>query len=623
MHHDPNPISPPAPLVDVDGSDLQLPSTILSEGEPLGARAPAPSTEETSGFACRYEIHNLIGKGGMGEVRACRDRVIGRDVAIKRIRADRVAQGAGRFLREARIQGQLEHPAVLPVYDLGAASDGDPYFTMKRVRGQSLAEVLCAKREGAPDTMSERRLLTLFSQVCLAADFIHARGVVHRDLKPANIMLGRYGEVYLLDWGLAKIVHREDADPEGTLSAGLAGGTLDGVVLGTPGYMAPEQLRGESASVDHRADVYSLGAILFELLSGEPLHAGGNMEERVLSTLRSDGARPSGRGAEIASELDELTARATRLDPEQRLPSAKAMSDAIEAFLDGARDAQRRRELAHEHVERARAALAASFDEGADEPAERALAMRAVTRALGLDPENPDAIRTLMQLLTQPPRETPPAAEEAFRDAKGRMVRAATRATIGVYLAYILYVPFPFILGVRSFAAFAVLACGTLSCLCVAVHQVTRARRLEDARLHLSAAALTAALSTVVFGPLILVPTLAMGVCLAYTAAFPAHWVRGTVVCCFSFAAPFVLHLAGVLPDTLRITEDAIVTGAWLMAFPTVPTAVFLVISHVAIIATGCWYVAHTQSQHDEARRALHVQAWHLEQIVPTPATAR
>ncbi len=184
--------------------------------------APAGSLALQS-FETRYQPGELLGEGGMGEVRLARDARIGREVAVKTMRREIGARGESRFLREARVQGQLEHPAIVPVYDLGVTRDGETYFTMKRVRGRSLDSILEALAAGELDTVAEftrRRLLTAFSQVCLAVEFAHARGVLHRDLKPANIMIGDFGEVYVLDWGLAKV---RDLDELPASSADLAG----------------------------------------------------------------------------------------------------------------------------------------------------------------------------------------------------------------------------------------------------------------------------------------------------------------------------------------------------------------------------------------------------------------
>ena len=258
-----------------------------------GARAALPS----------YTLGRTLGVGGMGEVVLAHDGRIGREIAVKRLRtAAPSAAALERFLREARIQARLEHPAIVPVYELGHDRAGQPYFTMKRLAGVTLADQLAAPR---PPPL--RPLLRAFVDVCLAIDFAHARGVVHRDLKPANIMLGDFGEVYVLDWGVARVAaapgddgagdERDGIAPAGDITT-LEGMTQAGAVLGTPGYMPPEQLQG-AAAVTAAADVYALGAILFELLAGEPLLARG--PEVVRQTLAGVDGSPAARRPERRS----------------------------------------------------------------------------------------------------------------------------------------------------------------------------------------------------------------------------------------------------------------------------------------------------------------------------------
>jgi len=196
----------------------------------------------------RYQQRESLGAGGMGEVALCLDDRVGREVALKVLRPEVSSSRPARlrFLREARLQGQLEHPAIVPVHDIGVSPSGHDYFTMKRIRGFTLQEILIGIRQGVGpwrERYGTRRLLAAFGQVCLAIDFAHARGIVHRDLKPANIMFGDFGEVYVLDWGLAKVM---DEVPEG--EDAVAGPlrlpeepavTRDGLVMGTIGYMAP------------------------------------------------------------------------------------------------------------------------------------------------------------------------------------------------------------------------------------------------------------------------------------------------------------------------------------------------------------------------------------------------
>ena len=249
----------------------------------------------------RYVEQGIIGRGGMGEVALCVERNIRRQVAMKRILAEAAQDPSrrARFVEEAQVTGQLQHPNIVPVYELDRDAQGTIYFTMKPVRGRSLADILQAIRAAGPLPSGEgaRRssppgeparagegaanapehsladLLHIFLKVCDGVAFAHSRGVVHRDLKPANIMVGDFGEVLVMDWGLAKIVGREDIRAADLVTSDRADSTpeltLDGTAMGTPAYMPPEQANGELDKIDHRSDIYSLGAILYELLTFE------------------------------------------------------------------------------------------------------------------------------------------------------------------------------------------------------------------------------------------------------------------------------------------------------------------------------------------------------------------
>ena len=302
-----------APTASADGDTLPLDAAIPRSKE-LGDLAtlaatpsvPSPVTLETDAhvaqdprFTDRYEHRALLGEGGMGAVDLFRDRAIGREVAIKRIRPEASSPSSlSRFVREARVQGQLEHPAIVPVHDLAETPEGAAFFTMKRVRGASLdaiLDALAARDAEALARHGRRKLLTAFATVCLAVDFAHARGVLHRDLKPANVMLGDFGEVYVLDWGLAKVLGAPDTsgearEGEGSLPPVVDVGSVQGqqtqlgALMGTPGYMSPEQCRGEVDRLGPASDVYALGCILFEILHLEALHPGKGMAERLAST---------------------------------------------------------------------------------------------------------------------------------------------------------------------------------------------------------------------------------------------------------------------------------------------------------------------------------------------------
>ncbi len=245
-------------------------------------------TDEPDFSATRYRIVEPIGRGGMGTVYRARDTVLDRDVALKVLHLPDADPGlATRLAREARILARLEHPGIVPVHDAGTLPDGRTWYAMKHVRGQSLDRLAAQPLE-----RSER--LRVFQRICEAVAFAHAHGVVHRDLKPRNIMVGAFGEVLVLDWGVAK---RADPDPCDASAedapVGSAPGdaeTLHGTRLGTPGWMSPEQERGETGRIDERTDVFALGRILLFLLEPDAaprrLHAIGDRAAATEPELR-------------------------------------------------------------------------------------------------------------------------------------------------------------------------------------------------------------------------------------------------------------------------------------------------------------------------------------------------
>jgi serine/threonine protein kinase len=255
----------------------------------------------------RYEVLEPIGQGGMGTVYRTRDRALEREVALKVLRAEVAAPGwAGRLEREARILARLEHPGVVPVHDVGTLADGRIYYLMKLVRGQRLDEFA--------GTVSLAEVLRAFLRVCETVGFAHAHGVVHRDLKPSNIMVGAFGEVLVLDWGIARVAGalEESAPSEGAPRPPAASGdTAPGTVLGTPGFMAPEQALGAVHLVTERTDVFALGAIL-----------------RAVVTSRS-GDDP------IPRPLIAIWERASAAASESRYPSVGELSAEVTRFLDG------------------------------------------------------------------------------------------------------------------------------------------------------------------------------------------------------------------------------------------------------------------------------------------------
>ena len=268
---------------------------------------------------------------------------------------------------------------------------------MKRVIGSTLHQVLKDMRRGDPGTQatfSRRRLLTAFQSVCLAAEFAHQRGVVHRDLKPANIMLGAYGEVSVLDWGVAKLL-RQDPPVTPTPAAAAAlkeahARTQIGEVLGTPGYMSPEQASA-SPDIGPESDVFSLGAILFEILTLQKLVPGNTDREVRDCTLHGRYDASIARRCpevEVPGQLEELVQRATAHEPTERIASARELSDAVERFLEDEVDMRRRRSMARRHTRAAIAPWSRPPSRRHRRAKQAAARHPRATRALALDPEN-------------------------------------------------------------------------------------------------------------------------------------------------------------------------------------------------------------------------------------------
>jgi eukaryotic-like serine/threonine-protein kinase len=571
------------------------------------------------GFAARYEIGALLGQGGMGEVRLCRDGRIGRRVAVKRVLAGGGSSAPAtraRFVREARIQGQLEHPAVVPVYDLGRTPDGAEFFTMKRVRGRTLQEILDDAARGGE--FSRRKLLTAFSSVCLAVHYAHTRGVLHRDLKPANLMLGDFGEVYLLDWGLAK-VEGEPAVPEDKIEAvDGAGQTLAGAVFGTPGFAAPEVLDGRPA--DARADVYALGAILFEILTLEPLHPGRGPTDLIASTKAGADARATLRapGGDVPPELEALCVRATALRPDDRPATARELSETVERFLDGDRDQELRRAQARRHAEAASTAADRALAGELPVLADRQRALQEVGRALALDPDNRAAAATLVRLLTTPPREVPPEAARDIEHAEADGLRSASRVGSVIYVCCALSAPLVVASGIRSYPTFF-----TAFTLFVASAIYSRwlasAKSFNLLKLLMMVVISTAAIGAIapLFGPYLFLPCAIA----TNTMAFAWHgralrWELATVVGALGFLGPALLEWAGLIPVSTQFTDAFIQVVPRGIAFSATWTRPLLLVFSTLIIFGAAGYAALYQRALADAQRRLHLQAWQLRQLV-------
>jgi serine/threonine-protein kinase len=309
------------------------------------------------------QLHGEIARGGMGAVLKGRDTELGRDIAVKVLLETHQGRTelVQRFVEEAQIAGQLQHPGVVPVYEMGQLADKRPYFTMKLVKGQTLAKLLAQRTD---PTQDRPHSLKVFEQVCQAVAYAHARGVIHRDLKPANVMVGAFGEVQVMDWGLAKVLkpggaadQKAPATAEATVIRTARSGsatpaapgsqTQAGAVLGTPAYMAPEQARGEVDRLDERCDVFGLGAILCHVLTGLPPYAGSDADAVFAMASRAELAgafvRLDGCGAD--AELIALAKRCLCADPAGRPQDAGALAAELNAYLESVEARLRRAEL--------------------------------------------------------------------------------------------------------------------------------------------------------------------------------------------------------------------------------------------------------------------------------------
>lgn len=305
-----------------------------------------------------YEFVAEVGRGGMGVVYQARDLSLDRDVAVKLL-AERYAPdsfAARRFLDEARITGQLQHPGIPAVHQVGTLPDDRPFLAMKLIKGRTLDEFL---NERADPAAERGRLLAVFEKVCEAVGYAHAHGVIHRDLKPANVMVGAFGEVQVMDWGLAKVLTGRGGDPPGpdpdatTLGTeihsarGEDAATQAGSLLGTPAYMPPEQAIGAVDQIDTRSDVFGLGGVLCAVLTGKPPYVGDTAEStrQMAARTRLDDAHARLNTCGAEPELVALCRRCLSPEPADRPRHAGEVADAVQRLRADAEDRARRAEL--------------------------------------------------------------------------------------------------------------------------------------------------------------------------------------------------------------------------------------------------------------------------------------
>ena len=311
-----------------------------SDTEPAASDAK-PGPMLTREVAKRFEYMSQVGAGGMGEVHCVRDKNLLREVAIKVLSPSLAADPkyVRRFLAEAQIQAQLDHPNIAPVHDLTLDHEGTNYFTMRLVHGRTLADWIKAENRSPSlspaDTMHQ--MLGAFVKVCDAVAFAHSRGVLHLDIKPENIIMEDFGTVYLMDWGLSRLSAPDRESGDGVvLSPEAAGGVVTGVV-GSPSYMSPEQAKGAASLVSERTDVFGLGAVLYAILAGRPLYLADSMDD-VLEQARG-GQMPSlpdgPGGVPLPARICQITRKALAIDPRDRYQSVLDLKREVEGFLQG------------------------------------------------------------------------------------------------------------------------------------------------------------------------------------------------------------------------------------------------------------------------------------------------
>jgi serine/threonine protein kinase len=377
-------LAPAAPLPQFDGPPSSLARAGINGGVTIGPGDSSAEPEATNAngrrsmrellarsSSERYQVAAEIARGGMGAVLRAVDCDIRREVAVKYLLDQTDPRKKARFVEEAQITGQLEHPNIVPIHELGVDARQRLFFSMKMVRGRSLQHVLTELRDGPREAEKDYplgRLLTTFVNICHALAYAHSRGVVHRDLKPANIMIGDFGEVYVMDWGLAKVLQDKpaadkptaviqsspsfdwaDEGQSATSSATVKTNrqaaddqTVEGTILGTPTYMPPEQARGDVGGIDRRSDIYSLGAILYEILTLQsPVDKQGGHLAVLMRVSQGEIIPPEQRAPQrtqagkIPRELAAVAMKALAFKPEDRYQTAEALRSDIERFLEG------------------------------------------------------------------------------------------------------------------------------------------------------------------------------------------------------------------------------------------------------------------------------------------------
>ncbi len=561
-------------------------------GKPVGAMD----------FADRYERVELLGRGGMGVVDLVEDRQVGRSVAMKTLMDPTEGRDSVeelRFMREASIQGQLEHPTIPAVYDVGVNPRGQAYFTMQRVRGVTLHDIFRKRADGRETHFSLRRLLEAFGRVCLAVHFAHHRRVVHRDLKPTNIMLGRFGEVHVLDWGIAHLAaegpnaatQQEVTLHDVSVPAESLSLTGAGQMIGTMGYAAPEQLNPEFGERGPAMDIYSLGAILFEILSGERLHPDDEMGAAMSTLEGTADPSPSHRSGshDIARDFDAICARATALDPKKRFRTARQLHDAVEHVLDA-------RLVGTGPV--------AEPKDGRVTGTEPKKFLRTET------PQTPTRATSSEGLGSGAAQGEVATSLEEAHDKRTRLVgrvAAVAYASLGLYLPLFLWAG---VANVRSLIGFYALVVAAA----VISFWVSQQRKPSNYLVVVAMLTSTGALvsSATLFGALVLMPGLVALNTTGYSLVLRQPWrslnIALGVVC---VAIPGLMELWG---DRYLFEPTSITIYPRAVLFEPAPALLMLIIGGIATVLTGALATAMVRQSLDDTERKLGTLAWQLEQ---------
>ncbi len=360
---------------DVTMAEMPLSGELVQDGKTINENTPHQPSQDvntemvnpvdnilTRDQDRKYKLCSEIAHGGMGRVMEAQDTNLHRSIAMKVMLDPNTAsrQRILRFIEEARITSQLQHPGIVPIHELGIGRSGNVFYTMKRISGKTLREILKELKEGNAEIISKyplNRLLNILMRVSDAIAYAHSMGVVHRDLKPDNIMIGDYGEVLVLDWGLAKVIghgehgnaavsdakglqeppgvkghfHNNDSDSDDVLE------TMEGKIIGTPGYMSPEQARGQIGRIDERSDVYSLGAILYHMLKLESTVGISTTVDRkaALEIIREGRIEPLKETRHVTKPLIAITMKALSLRPKDRYRTVKSFQADLDAYMEG------------------------------------------------------------------------------------------------------------------------------------------------------------------------------------------------------------------------------------------------------------------------------------------------